>query len=129
LPQIVVLNKTDLGPPPPFPLADERVLEVVAISCATGAGIAELKQALFRHCPTHELASERHEKGMEELAEFLVYRPRPRARRPFRIYRTDRGYRVVGTVTDEAELAAALAQAGARRDAEIEIVSELGTRW
>jgi hypothetical protein len=42
----------------------------------------------------------------DELSEFLVYRPRPERRRAFRLFRTDRGYRVRGDATDE-ELRAA----------------------
>src|SRR5207249_3235716 len=47
-PQIVVLNKLDLLPEPPaFEPPDERILRVFAISCATGAGVEELKAGLF----------------------------------------------------------------------------------
>ena len=120
-PQIVVLNKVDLGAPPPFELDDERIAAVIALSCATGEGVGELKQALFRLCPPRTEPAEPEDEGAEGLAEFLVYRPRPRRRRPFRIYRTDRGFRVVGEVPDEEELEEALAQAGAREDSLIEI--------
>ena len=51
-PQIVVLNKIDLLPErPSFGLEDERIVRVVATSCATGEGIDELKRALFELCP------------------------------------------------------------------------------
>ena len=51
-PQIVVLNKADLSPEQaPFSSDDPRVLEVHRVSCATGEGIAGLKQALFALCP------------------------------------------------------------------------------
>ena len=43
LPQIVVLNKIDLEPDPEFGIADERIVAVFRISCATGAGIDELR--------------------------------------------------------------------------------------
>ena len=52
-----------------------------------------------------------------ELAEFLVYRPRPPRRRTFRVLRTDRGYLVAGrdlAAIDEAELEEALRAAGVR---------------
>src|SRR5215212_8138913 len=39
LPQIVVLNKIDLTPDPPFGVDDARVVAVFRISCATGEGI------------------------------------------------------------------------------------------
>src|SRR5436309_759948 len=50
-PQAVVLNKIDLLPEPPrFELEDERIVRVFRVSCATGAGIDELKRALFDLC-------------------------------------------------------------------------------
>jgi GTP-binding protein len=97
-PQIVVLNKTDLvEEPPSLELDDERVLAVVPTSAATGAGIAELTRALFALVPETTQAPAED----EELAEFLVYRPRPPRRRSARIFRTDRGYRVRGEASDE----------------------------
>src|SRR5205823_5527804 len=46
-PQIVVLNKLDLLPEPPaFEPPDDRVVGVFGVSCATGAGIEQLKRAL-----------------------------------------------------------------------------------
>src|SRR5436305_9259627 len=51
-PQAIVLNKTDLRPdPPPFDTEDDRVARVFRGSCATGAGIDELKRTLFELCP------------------------------------------------------------------------------
>ncbi|MGD0166248.1 MAG: GTPase ObgE [Gaiellaceae bacterium] len=125
-PQIVVLNKADLGPTPPLPVRDERIAAVIALSCATGEGVADLQQALFRLCPPRPETNTGDELEAEGLADFLVYRPRPRRRRPFRIYRTDRGFRVVGEVPDEEELEEALAQAGARDDSVIEIAGREG---
>jgi GTP-binding protein len=121
-PQIVVLNKLDLLPEPPgLELDDPRVLRVVAASAATGAGIDELRRALFELVPEEEPRPAADE---PDLVDFLVYRPTPR-RRPFRILRTDRGYRVVGTPpADEQELEAALRAAGVRTGAEVEIGDE-----
>ncbi|MGH3036310.1 MAG: Obg family GTPase, partial [Gaiellaceae bacterium] len=97
-PQIVVLNKSDLmEEPPTVELEDERVLAVVATSAATGAGIEELTRALFALVPEAAPASAED----EEMADFLVYRPRPPRRRSARIFRTDRGYRVRGEASDE----------------------------
>jgi len=48
----------------------------------------------------------------------------PHARRAFRILRTDRGYRVVGTPPDEDELEEALRDAGVRKGALVEIGDE-----
>ncbi len=117
-PQVVVLNKIDLRPDlPAFAVDDQRILRVFYVSCATGAGIDELKRALFELCPAQAPATA-NEDG---LVDFLVYRPRPGGRR-FRILRTDRGFRIHGDVpTDEDELAAALKAAGARKGDEVEV--------
>jgi GTP-binding protein len=121
LPQIVVLNKIDLVPePPPFDVADERVVRVYTVSCATGAGIEELTRGLFELCPAAPAAAVED----DGLVDFLVYRPRPRRERAYRIFRTDRGFRVEGTPPDEQELDEALKAAGARSGAEVEIGEE-----
>jgi GTPase len=121
-PQIVVLNKLDLlQEPPRLELDDPRVLRVVAVSAATGAGIEELRRALFSLIPEEEPSPAAEE---PELVDFLVYRPAPR-RRQFRILRTERGYRVVGTPpAAEEELEAALRAAGVRKGAHVEIGDE-----
>ncbi len=122
-PQVVVLNKIDLLPEPPvFPVSDERVLRVFRVSCATGAGIEELRRALFELCPP-EAPALAVEEGAEELAEFLVYRPEPTAR-AYRILRTDRGFRVTGTPPEGDELERALKAAGARTGSEVEVGDE-----
>ena len=122
-PQVVVLNKIDLLPEPPeFSVEDERVLRVFRVSCATGAGIEELRRALFELCPPEAPALEAEE-GAEELAEFLVYRPEPTAR-AYRILRTDRGFRVTGVAPDGEELERALKAAGARAGSEVEVGDE-----
>jgi GTPase len=120
--QVVVLNKIDLRPDlPPFDVADERILRVFHVSCATGAGIDELKRALFELCPPQEPAAVPE----DGLVDFLVYRPRAGGRR-FRILRTDRGFRIHGDVPrDEEELAAALKAAGARKGDEVEVDGEV----
>jgi GTP-binding protein len=102
-PQIVVLNKVDLlDESPEFRTDDARVLAVVPLSAATGTGVAELERALFELVPraAPEPAAE------EELVDFMVYRPRPDRRRPFRLFRTDQGFRVRGQATED-ELRAA----------------------
>jgi GTP-binding protein len=100
-PQIVVLNKIDLGRAS-FDAEDPRVLAVVETSAVTGGGIEELKRALFDLVPESAPAPSEH----EEAADFLVYRPTAPRRRPFRIFRTDEGYRVRGEASDEALRAA-----------------------
>jgi GTP-binding protein len=122
-PQIVVLNKIDLLPEPPsFSLEDPRVLRVVRASCVTGEGIDELKRTLFELLPPEEEPAP-VEEGAEELAEFLVYRPRAGARE-YRILRTDRGFRVQGRAPEGEELERALRAAGARRGQEVEVGDE-----
>ena len=111
-PQLVVLNKIDLlERVPAFELADDRVVRVVATSCATGAGIDELKLALFELCPDE--APVDTDDG--SLPEFLDYTPRARRGPRFRILRTDRGYRVVGTPPPAEELEDALRGLGIKR--------------
>ena len=95
-PQVVVLNKIDLlDEPPSFDVDDERVLAVLPVSAATGAGIEELKRTLFETVPD----APPEPAPTAEVADFLVYRPRPERRRPFRLFRTDGGYRVRGEAT------------------------------
>ncbi|HZC29179.1 MAG TPA: GTPase ObgE [Gaiellaceae bacterium] len=121
-PHAVVLNKIDLLPNPPFDIADERIVRVFRVSCATGAGIEELKRALFELCPP---APPPVDADADALVDFLVYRPRPNGR-TFRILRTDRGFRVVGDApADAAELESALRSAGVHSGDEIEIGGEV----
>ena len=116
-PQVVVLNKLDLLPEPsPFEVEDERIQRVFLVSCATGAGIEEFRRALFELVPEpEELPRE-----ADGLADFLVYRPVPRAR-PFKILRTDRGFRVTGRVPAGEELEEALRAAGAKTGDEVQV--------
>jgi GTPase involved in cell partitioning and DNA repair len=123
-PQVVVLNKIDLRPDPPsFGIEDERVLRVLRVSAATGAGLDELRNALFELVPRIADEAPRDVPG-DEIVEFLVYRPRP-ARRAFRVYRTESGFRVTGTPPAEDELEAILRGAGARAGDEVEVGEEL----
>ena len=115
-PQIVVLNKADLVvEAPSFDPDDRRVLGVVVTSAATGRGVADLKRLLFELVPERAAAPS----APAELADFLVYRPRPPHRRGTRIFRTDRGYRVRGEATDEE-----LRAAGVRADDVVEFEGE-----
>jgi GTP-binding protein len=100
-PQIIVLNKLDLGRAP-FETDDSSVVAVLQTSATTGAGTEDLKRALFQFVPDSAPAPS----GNDELADFLVYRPTASRRRPFRIFRTDRGYRVRGEAPEEALRAA-----------------------
>ena len=119
--QVVVLNKSDLfAEPAEFTLRDDRIVRVVSTSCATGQGIDDLKRALFELCPV-----ESPEAVSEELVpEFLEYRPKARRGPRFRIYRTDRGYRVVGTPPSPEELEEALRRIGVKPGTEVEVGEE-----
>src|SRR5205823_6096971 len=99
LPQIVVLNKIDLEPDPPFGVPDDRVVEVFRVSCATGAGVDDLRVALFRLVPEPE----RPAGDADAIADFLVYRPQPPPR-SWSLLRVEGGYRVVGTPPSEEAL-------------------------
>jgi len=120
LPQIVVLNKIDIAPDPEFAILDDRILTVFALSCATGAGLDAFRSALFQLVPEPELP-EGAEEG--EIADFLVYRPKAKARR-WSLMRTEDGFRVVGPPPSEAELERALHEAGARRGMVVEVGTE-----
>ena len=118
-PQVVVLNKIDLRPEPPaFGVEDERILRVVRVSAATGAGVDELRGALFELVPREEEPIEAEPE--DALVDYLVYRPQP-PRRGFRVFRTERGFRVTGTPPPSEELEAILRAAGAREGHEVEI--------
>jgi len=118
--QVVVLNKIDLlVEPPELGVEDERIVAVLALSAATGTGVEELKRKLFELCPPEPAP----EVDPGALADFLVYRPQPRAP-AFRILRTDRGFRVQGKPPSAEELEAALRAVGARAGSEVEVGDE-----
>jgi GTP-binding protein len=117
-PQIVVLNKIDLVADPELTIDDPRVIAVLRVSCAAGAGIDELRKQLFTLVPEPVV-----EDRPDELADFLVYRPEPKAR-GWRLLRTDGGFRVLGTPPSDEELERALKAAGARKGAVVEVGDE-----
>jgi GTP-binding protein len=118
-PQALVLNKIDLLPDVPEPkLDDPRIVRTFRVSAATGEGIEELKRTLFTLVPSAPPAAAEEP---SQLPEFLEYRPHPPARRRYRIYRTDRGYRIAGEAPTGEELEAALRSAGIRTGQEVEI--------
>jgi GTP-binding protein len=120
-PQVVVLNKIDLSPEPPsFDVEDERILRVGRVSAATGAGIDDLKRTLFELVPAGEVVPVADD---DDLVDYLVYRPQP-SRRSYRVFRTDRGFRVTGRAPDATELEAILKAAGVREGDEVEVGEE-----
>jgi GTP-binding protein len=122
-PQVIVLNKTDLSPEPPgFDVDDERIVRVLRVSAATGAGIDDLKRTLFELVPHDEIVPTAPGDA-QELVDFLVYRPQP-ARRQYRVFRTESGFRVTGTPPPPAELEVVLRSAGVREGDEVELGDE-----
>jgi GTP-binding protein len=119
LPQIVVLNKLDLAPDAAWELDDPRIRAVFRLSCATGEGLEDFRRQLHGLVPEPELP----EAGEDDLADFLVYRPQPKAR-PWRLLRTDGGFRVLGKPPSDEELERALRAAGAKRGATVEVGDE-----
>jgi GTP-binding protein len=119
--QLVVLNKTDLlEDVPTFTPNDSRIVGVVATSTATGAGIEELRHALFDLCPIELVDTV----VKDDVPEFLEYMPRPRRGPRYRIFRTDRGYRVVGTPPPSDELEDALRRLGIKPGTQVEVGDE-----
>ncbi len=118
-PQIVVLNKIDLEPNPEFDIDDPRIVAVFRVSCATGEGIDDFRRRLFTLVPEPEV----EERGEDDLADYLVYKPETKAR-PWRLLRVEGGYRVLGTPPSEEELERALKAAGAKRGVSVEIGDE-----
>jgi GTP-binding protein len=120
-PQVVVLNKSDLRTDSaPFTVEDTRIVRVLRVSAATGAGIDELKRSLFGLVPDEEVEPAADD---AELVDYLVYRPQP-TRRAFRVFRTDRGFRVTGKPPVADELEAILKAAGVRDGDEVEVGEE-----
>lgn len=119
-PQIVFLNKSDLGRAGELAVDDSRVCAVIRGSAVTGEGVDELRSALFRHV-------DRAPTPRGELADYLVYRPRAPGRRGFRILRTQDGWSIAATrpeQLDRAVLEAALRDAGARSGQRVEVGDE-----
>ena len=92
-PQLVVLSKVDLVPPEEREALLAATGAELACSAATGEGIADVKGALLREVPAD---TEPVRTAEPELADFLVYRPQPPARREFRILRDGGFLRVAG---------------------------------
>ena len=88
-----MLSKIDLVAPEDREALLAATGAALACSAATGEGIAELEHALFERVPAE---AESPAPVEPELADFLVYRPQPPARREFRILRDGGFLRVAG---------------------------------
>src|SRR3954454_1208447 len=120
--QVVILNKIDLNPEPPeFAIDDERIIRVFRVSAATGAGVEELRRALFELVPQEEIVPALAE---TELVDYLVYRPQA-ARRSFHVFRTETGFRVTGKPPSPEQLEAILKAAGVREGDEVQLGDEV----
>jgi GTP-binding protein len=120
-PQVVALNKIDLRPDPPsFGVEDERIVGVYRLSAATGAGVDDFRRALFTLVAGGTPSAL---PARAELVDFLVYRPQA-TRRAYRVFRTERGFRVTGRPPEPAELEAILKAAGAHEGDEVEVGEE-----
>ena len=122
-PQAIVLNKIDLLPEPPaFPRRGRAHRRRLPRSRAPPARASTRSSS-----PSSGSAPRRPSREADDapaLPEFLEYRPQPPARRTYRIYRTDRGFRIIGDAPQGEELEAVLKAAGARKGHEVEIGEE-----
>ena len=70
------------------------------------------------------LANTDGQSAVDAIPEFLEYTPRARRGPRFRIFRTDRGYRVVGTPPSAAELEEALRRIGIKPGTPVDVGDE-----
>ena len=122
-PQLLVLSKIDTIAPADRAGLVERCGARLAVSSVTGDGVEQLKELLFQLVPAAPPAPvEPHADAEAELADFLVYRPRPPQRREFKILRDAGTLRVAGRAIERlaAPLDAADGNDVARLAAELE---------
>jgi GTPase len=92
-PQLFVVSKIDLLEPGERASVVAAAGAAMGCSSATGDGVDDLKRLLFTAIPAETAPAEPIE---PELADYLVYRPAPPARRRFRILRDSGTLRVAG---------------------------------
>jgi GTPase len=92
-PQLFVVSKIDLLEPGERAAVVAAAGAAMGCSSATGDGVDDLKRLLFTAIPAETAPAEPIE---PELADYLVYRPAPPARRRFRILRDSGTLRVAG---------------------------------
>ena len=94
---------------------------MLRVSAATGAGLDDLRRALFELAPPEEEPDA--VEPADDMVDFLVYKPGSERRR-YRVFRTESGFRVTGRAPGPAELEAILKAAGAREGDEVEVGEE-----
>ena len=122
VPQVVVLNKIDL-------LQDGTEARVVGRPHPAGRRHVVRDGSGNRRSEARALRArtDRRRDSRQPASSspsILEYRPRPRRGPRFRILRTDRGYRVVGTPPPADELEEALRRIGIKRGAQVEVGDE-----
>jgi len=95
-PQMLVLSKIDLIPPHRRADLVRECGAALACSSATGVGIDELVSLLFERVSQLPVPEVVEAEQAPDLADFLVYRPRPPARREYKILRDSGVLRVAG---------------------------------
>ncbi|MDX6523461.1 MAG: GTPase [Gaiellales bacterium] len=95
-PQIMVLSKLDLIEPSRRTSLVAECGAELGVSSATGEGIDRLVELLFERVPQLPVHEAVESDPDRELADFLVYRPAPPARRAYKILRDAGTLRVAG---------------------------------
>jgi GTPase len=95
-PQLFVVSKIDLIEPSRRAALIAAVGADLAVSSATGDGVDALVERLFTRVPQLPVPAGPDVGGEGDLADYLVYRPAPPARREFKILRDAGTLRVAG---------------------------------
>ena len=106
----------------PFSVADERIVGVDQGLVRDRCGDRRAEAARCSGCVPRQAPAQDRPGG---AARVPGVPPAPPRRQPFRVLRTDRGFRVVGEIPGDEELEAALRVAGVRQGAEVEIGDEV----
>jgi GTPase len=95
LPEIVVVSKSDLATEGEIAQVMERLGADLAISSATGAGLDELRRAIFAAVPAGEGQPAEDGRGETEFeAEYMVYAPA--GDQGYEVVREDEAFRIAG---------------------------------
>ena len=117
-PQVIVLNKIDLSPEPPgFEIEDDRIVRVFRIvrgNRSRDRGL-EARVVRARAAGRDRALCARRRRGLVRLPRLP---PQP-SRRAYRVFRTERGFRVTSSPTRGRRAEAVLKSAGARAGDEV----------